>query len=127
MHVALCLWTNLKAIAHSQLILTIIATCSPLSSICGTCLSKVSIFPSIFFTTALGTSFSVGSTLTASAPESKIQCRVSAISFSSLTFAQLTVIRILIQCEYKRVMFCSFAIIMKEVLLCFIEIGHVSV
>lgn len=34
--------------------MTIIATCSPLSSICGTCLSKVSSFPSIFFTTTLG-------------------------------------------------------------------------
>lgn len=43
-------WTYSPA----QLILTIIATCSPLSSICGTCLSKVSLFPSIFLTTTLG-------------------------------------------------------------------------
>lgn len=84
MHVALCLWTVLKTIARSQLILTIIATCSPLSSICGTCLSKVSVFPSIFFTTALGTSFSAGSTLTASVPESKMQCL--AISFPIYNF-----------------------------------------
>lgn len=49
-----CPFLGGRTYSPSQLILTIIATCSPLSSICGTCLSKVSIFPSIFFTITLG-------------------------------------------------------------------------